>query len=187
MVVFDENGVLPVGLHACNEDEFRALLVDAFPQSTSRAIIAAGFGRLRSDACDHNIAGLHWIDGSYVTDKVDPDDVDLVTFIDFDLLESMASTPAEDFLTSALGAGPKTPPIYRSDAYIVAVAPAGHPHHASFSKAYDYWRNWFGRMRTLLGPDGEPLPARTKGILQMGLGNTADQPQDPALGGAING
>lgn len=186
MVEFNEGGLLPSGVHKCDEDEFRTLLVDRFPTSTSRAIIAAGFTRLRADACDCDIAGMHWVDGSFVTNKVDPDDVDLVTFVDAELLDSLAGTPAEEFIMGTLAAGPATPPQYRSDSYLVAVAASTHPGHDAFMLARDYWRQWFGQMRTLLGPDGEPLPPNSKGILQMELGDSLKQPQVAVWGGAAN-
>lgn len=187
MVEFNASGVLPVGVHGCDEGEFRGLLVDSFPESTTRAIIAAGFTRLRLDACGYGVAGLHWIDGSYVTNKTDPDDIDVVTFVDVGLLDALQGTPAEAFVLRVLAGGPATSPVYRSDSYVVAVAPADHPNHDAFMKARDYWRKWFGQMRTLLGPDGVPLPPRSKGILQMELGDPLRQPQVATWGGAING
>lgn len=187
MVEFNESGVLPVGVHDCDDGEFRRLLVDGFPESTSRAIIAAGFTNLRSDACACKLAGVQWVDGSYVTDRADPDDVDVVTFVDLGLLESLEGTPAEEFIMGVLVRGPETPARYRSDSYLVAVAPESHPYRDEFLAACDYWRNWFGQMRTLLGPDGAPLPARSKGILQMELGDPLKRPQVTAWGGGSNG
>lgn len=187
MVGFNECGLLPVGVHDCGEGEFRALLVDGFPNSATRGIIAAGFARLRTDASDFDIAGVHWIDGSYVTDKTNPDDIDVVTFVDVDLLDSLEGSPAEGFIVQALAGGAATPAIYRSDSYVVAIAPAHHPDHDAFLKARDYWRKWFGQMRSLLGPDGNPLPPRSKGILQMELGDPLKQPPVAIWGGASNG
>ncbi len=186
MLAFNEDGLLPDGVHDCQETEFRPLLVDSFPDSTSRPIIATGFELLRANAVDCGVSGTQWLDGSYVTNRMDPDDIDLVTFIDVAHLNALQNTPAEAFLVNALAAGPKTPARYRADSYVVAVAPAGHPLHASFEKARDYWRKWFGHMRTILGPDGEPLPARSKGILQMGLGDPQLQPQVATWGGGGN-
>lgn len=185
MLEFDDQGLLPTGIHDCDETAFRALLVQGFPDSTTRAIIAAGFQLLRSDAVVRGCAGIQWLDGSYVTNKTDPDDIDLVTFIEYNHLQSLQGTPAEAFISDALAAGPGTPAQYRSDAYVVAVVPAGHPLHVNFKKAHDYWVRWFGHMRTLLGPDGEPLPARPKGLLSMGLGDAALHPQIAVGGGLV--
>lgn len=57
MLEFDEQGLLPDGVHDCDEGEFRAFLVDAFSESSTRGVIAAGFSRLRADATDRGIAG----------------------------------------------------------------------------------------------------------------------------------
>lgn len=187
MLGFDENGLLPVGVHDCDEGEFRTLLVDSFPDSATRGVIAAGFARLRIDACDHALAGMHWIDGSYVTNKQNPNDIDVVTFVDVDLLESLLGSPGEQFVIQVLAGGPATPAVYRSDSYVVAVAPPDHPEHHRFVKARDYWRKWFGHMRTVGGPDGALLPARPKGILQMQLGDPLKQPQIESWGDITNG
>jgi hypothetical protein len=184
MLAFNQQGLLPVGVHECDEVEFREFLVDSFPDSTTRAIIATGFGVLRADAVEGGVSGTQWLNGSYVTNKTDPNDIDLVTFMDSAHLQALEGTPAEQFIVGALAAGPRTPAHYCCDSYLVAVVPAGHPLQASFEGARDYWRKWFGHMRTILGPDGEPLPARSKGILKMGLGDPRLQPLVATWGGA---
>jgi len=183
MLEFDENGVLPEGIHDCDEDEFRRLLVEAFPASATRALIAAGFQRFRDDALSVSLAGTQWVDGSYVTTKLDPNDIDLVTYVPVEHLGALEGSPAEPFIVELLAAGPRAQARYSCDSYLVAVAPPGHPLHASFEAARDYWRKWFGRMRTILGPDGEPLPSRSKGLLKMGLGDPDLQPDVATWGG----
>lgn len=58
--------------------KLRNLCVDGFPESTVRADIMAGFESIFERAINLNLTGHVWLDGSFVTQKVDPGDVDFI-------------------------------------------------------------------------------------------------------------
>ena len=78
--------VLPDGVHFADESMFRGRFVDDFPDSPERAAICAGFFRLRRDALEQGLIATQWVNGSFVETKLDPGDVDVVSFVDYDFL-----------------------------------------------------------------------------------------------------
>src|SRR5437016_4245337 len=72
---------LPPGGHAATVSEIRAFFVDAFPSSTSRSNLFDRWAVLL-EAIERIIhVDAQWIDGSYVTKKQDPGDIDLVSHL----------------------------------------------------------------------------------------------------------
>jgi hypothetical protein len=62
---------------------FRAEFVDAFPQSSTRQVIFRNFSEYIEKLVPIIGTGFHqWINGSFVTRKLNPRDIDFVTFID---------------------------------------------------------------------------------------------------------
>ncbi|ACT96896.1 DUF6932 family protein [Dyadobacter fermentans] len=62
---------------------FKAEFVDAFPHSETRRLIFENFSVYMETLIAIIGTGFHqWIDGSFVTRKLNPGDIDFVTFID---------------------------------------------------------------------------------------------------------
>ena len=85
-----QDGVLPVGLHDCTIDE----VVKAFGQfrrSDRRPQLTEKLLRFVEDARRSGIVSAVILDGSYVTAKDEPNDIDLLLVLqsDFDLKEEM--------------------------------------------------------------------------------------------------
>lgn len=172
---FNELGVLPEGVHSCSEEDFRALLVTPFPPDSSRHDIARGFEELRDRALTSGVAGTQWVDGSFVTTKPDPGDVDAVTFVRLDVLNAL-DVQGRTFVTNVMAAGPAAQQGFRTDSYIVAVADPGHPHHDVFEQWRAYWRKWFGNTRPVTDEHGNEHPGIKKGLVSIGLGALHLQP-----------
>jgi hypothetical protein len=93
---------------------------------------------------DSGIAGHLWIDGSFVTSKFNPRDVDIVLCIASDLYDNctVEQRALLDWLESeALRSG------YQCDAYISIEWPVAHPLHSEGVAARNYWSNFFGHTR----------------------------------------
>lgn len=58
--------------------ELRVRCVTEFLQSTSRSVIMAGLEAIIRRFVDTRIEGELWIDGSFLTEKIDPGDVDVL-------------------------------------------------------------------------------------------------------------
>ena len=70
--------LLAKGFHPYTKTEVRALCVDPFPDSTIRRDAMAGLEAILERIKDVGVAGTVWLDGSFTTEKHDPDDVDFV-------------------------------------------------------------------------------------------------------------
>ena len=81
----DESALFESGFHewdtAVVEKRFYELLVEPF-DSARRRYLARRFFRLIDDFKKIGIAVEVWIDGSFVTDKQDPNDIDIVFIVD---------------------------------------------------------------------------------------------------------
>ncbi len=96
-----------------------------------------------------------WLDGSYVTTKVDPEDIDIVVHLDGVEVETLDTTA--EFTLQALVAGKATQATWRCDSYPLVEYPADHPLRAIFERQRDYRTEFFGKDR-----DGTP-----KGIVRV--------------------
>lgn len=174
MLDFDARGLLPAGVHSCDEVEFSRLLVNKFPGDPTRATIRNGFFKLRERAESHGVAGTQWVDGSFVTQKHGPSDVDVVLFVKAEVLNDL-DDDGKAFVLDVL-ARPHGAMSFKTDHYVVTVREPGHPQYDAYEKARLYWRDLFGKTKPLPLPAGGQVPGLPKGILSMGLGNEADQP-----------
>ena len=154
--------------------DIEARMVATFPGNRRRQRLFAGLGRLRSDAERHGVSGTQWINGSFVTNKEYPGDVDLVTFADYDLLNSL-SPDAKKFLRDALGADEKAKPRYLCHSFLQATVPEGHPFHSVYAHSLCEYIRLFHSTRN---PAGLARPGTPKGVLQTTVG-------DPALAPAL--
>lgn len=77
---------------------------------------------------------VQWIDGSFTTAAPSPHDIDIITFINFDIVAELGEelTPFKYPLSL----------IYGMDAYIVRVFP---PEHRSFALYIGDWHYWLDR------------------------------------------
>jgi len=136
---------LAAGRQAASIDEVEAALVDAFPASVTRRPLFESWLALREAIRRLVSIDTEWIDGSYVTTKQDPKDIDVVTHISGPELDAL-DAPAQATL-SGLVSGPVSRHLHGCDSYICAVYPPGHPQHAAYEAAKVYWANWFGHDR----------------------------------------
>lgn len=82
-VTFETNGVLAPGFHDCTYDEFYAALVDEFPTSQRRKPIAEALLAFSKEVFAIGTPYEFWIDGSYVTTKINPNDADVILFFQY--------------------------------------------------------------------------------------------------------
>lgn len=77
---FLPNGNLTPGIHTYKLDEFEQQFVTAFTSSTRRPTIYDNFKRWLDQLLQVLPPRYVWLDGSYLTLKIDPKDIDLVVF-----------------------------------------------------------------------------------------------------------
>ena len=69
--------LLPVGLHPKTLDEMEVICVHGFHLSTTRFTIMNGLRLMVQELEQAGIQGDLWINGSFLTVKIDPEDVDI--------------------------------------------------------------------------------------------------------------
>ncbi len=80
--------LLPLGRHAATLDEIQAHCVDAFPLSKTRQKIMEGLRTVVSRLTRDLVKCELWIDGSFLTAKIDADDCDLVCRVSGEFYDS---------------------------------------------------------------------------------------------------
>lgn len=188
---FDSLGNLPEAIYCCNALEIYEHLVQPFPHSMERTKIYDGFCLLRNEIGRLGINATQWIDGSFTTRKLDPadqneelepGDIDVVTFIDYDTLNAL-SPAAQSMLRSLVASGEGTKHKYRAHTFGLASCDPEHPAYPLFERNRSYFRDLFSRHSPpstrrpadLKAP--YPLSSPRKGIVEITVGNPALAPR----------
>jgi len=74
-------GILPPGLHICSLEILKQLCVEAMPSSKSRPLLLAALSDLIGGLAKEAISCEVWVGGSFLSGKLEPNDVDAVVFI----------------------------------------------------------------------------------------------------------
>lgn len=169
---FDSDGLLPDGVYNSDDMTFRRTFVEECVGRDLREEIWTGFNKLRNEAASHGVNALQWVDGSFVTKIPDPGDIDLVSFVDYDVLNAMDIT-AQGMVLRLLNAREATKADYRTHTFLSPSCTAGHHFYVQFEMARQYWRKWFGQSN----PKRPPAPPQPKGFVQMALGDESHAPK----------
>ena len=78
---FNTHGVVEPGLHRYSLEKFKKEFIDSFPASQSRKCIFDEFIILLQKLTVNYQPTEIWLDGSYVTNKLNPNDLDLLVFL----------------------------------------------------------------------------------------------------------
>lgn len=141
--------LLDIGMHAMSLDELRQLCVATFPGSVTRGAIMDGLIRIITELERAEVDGELWIDGSYLTEKTDPNDVDLSLKMDRDAYDfgTDAQRAVVDWISQNLRH------THLCDSYVFFDSPTDHPlkWHAVWMNAY-WIRQWgFSRNSQIKG------------------------------------
>jgi hypothetical protein len=83
--------LLALGFHSLDADGRHGLCVERFPSSVTRPKIMANLERIIAQINDHGITADIWIDGSFLTEKLNPDDVDIALVISRTAFEALSA------------------------------------------------------------------------------------------------
>ena len=158
--------VLPFDIYDCDEQELNARFVTAFPNSNRRSDIFQGFIQLRQEAFSSGIQATQWVDGSFVSSKVDPDDIDVVSFVDYDELNNCSNVQGA-LINDLLNGGENTKPQYESHTFLVPACASSHPYFPIFEYWRIYWLEKWGKTYE----DKNTGIKEPKGFLKMSVGN----------------
>lgn len=135
--LFEATGFLQPGRHPSTPTEIRTRLVDPFGQSVTRADLMDGWLRRRADVSAIVPIEMEWVNGSFVTEKLDPADIDVATFVRADFVDALTLTARQRL--SEIVMGPVCRATYRCDAYFVPVFPRNHGLEPLYHRWRGYW------------------------------------------------
>ena len=133
--------LLPGGLHYMAVPDLRALCVGGFPLSQSREPIMIGVEKLFGMLVGGGIEGELWVDGSFLTEKVNPADVDVVLFADHALYDH--GTANQQGMIDDMDMR-RLDPEMRCDNYVSLDYPIGHACYPLGVSLRNYWKQQFG-------------------------------------------
>lgn len=172
---FDSHGLLPDGVYECDEAVFVEKFVGAFPASARRSMLFDGFQLLRDEAEVVVSSATQWVNGSFVTDKIDPDDIDVVTFVELDLLNALF-IDQQNIVKNLLNGREDTKKKYGCHTFLVPCCDASNKFFGVFEMQRLYWRKWFGKTRDTVTSAGTTIPGHQKGFVSMVLGDPTGAP-----------
>jgi hypothetical protein len=162
---FNSNGYLEPGIHDLELSALEEHFVKGFPTSTTRPRIIDGYKRHRSELESLSIELEQLLDGSFVSTKNDPGDIDLVCFADADAVDQLS--PDDKNRLRLLTLGSSTKGSHLCDAYFCPTVPETDPRYPTVRQSRKYWMGEFGydrqdrpkgilRTRIALGKGGHP-------------------------------
>lgn len=86
---FNSNGVIEPGLHNYTVESFINDFVACFPASQTRAQVFGALVKFVREVSEKCSPVEIWLDGSFITTKLNPNDIDIVMFILVDDMETL--------------------------------------------------------------------------------------------------
>ena len=130
--------LLPPGRHLLSLRDIKKICVEPLVGSPTRERLLDSLERLVNASIVHKISCELWIDGSFLTEKHDPADIDLSVKIDADVLQAL-DRDAVNLLRSIANGGFE-PDL---DSYIVTSYPIGDPRRGTNLDLRSYWAQWW--------------------------------------------
>jgi hypothetical protein len=136
--------LLSVGRHAMNIADLHNLCVSGFSLSTTRATIMGGLERVFNKLSSDSIEGEVWVDGSFITCKLDPEDVDLVLRCSGDFYDmcTVEQRDTVNWLSSDLKLS------HHCHSFLFFEWPEGHKQYWVGQYMQAYWMKQFGFSRS---------------------------------------
>ena len=169
---FDDNGNLPPGVFSPTIEEFKYKFVDEFPKSNTRGNIFIGYTKYCQILVDLNAAKIQWVDGSYITKKLDPGDIDFATHINpMELSEEDKQKLFHLLDVNYIKAN------YKCHPFPIWIYSKDEPRlYDNYQKKLNYWLKWFGHDRS----------KNPKGIIEFNLLDAAFKSKFTRKGGEAN-
>ncbi len=140
---FDIRGFLkPYGKNNIQAEQLKTEFVDPFEEESSRHQLFSQYLQYQAELIRllADEKWKQWINGSFISNKTQPKDIDLVNLIAFETVERH-----EKELGTLLGETAKK--NYGMDAYVLKVYPQNHQHHIRSQSDLLYWEHWFSHSK----------------------------------------
>jgi hypothetical protein len=132
-----EEGILPPGIFTCRPQTVFDYFVAPFPLASNRLAIYKEWRSHRAALYCLGPVLYQWIDGSFVTSKPCPSDIDVVTFIDGPAYDRLPRWKRD--VIDELNNGRGDASYGHVDSKIVTVFPKGDARHGLYRDTRLYW------------------------------------------------
>ena len=140
-IQFDQNGlIIPKTIMDISLSDLEQIFVNERKEKIHRKKIFEQY-LLHNEQIQQQVGDIlfQFVNGSFTTLKEKPNDVDVVTFIDYRIFRSKEK--AIDLLSKSWNG------ITEIDAYIIPKSYPGHPLFIQSQLMYEYWKTLFSRTR----------------------------------------
>lgn len=151
--------ILPAGTYSATVEEIRETFVSAFPASVRRPLIYQGWTQFRALVRRLVPVQSEFIDGSFVTDRLNPDDIDLSLWVRASDIDSL---PPNDALALEAVMGRRFQ--FLCDAYLVPICDEGHRLYPHFTWIKEKTARYWAAYKDL---NDEVIPGITKGYVEV--------------------
>lgn len=141
---FETSGLLPPGVHDATPEEIEDALVAPFLSDVRRRIYN-GWSMHREALQSICPFVEQYLDGSFVTHKEEPGDVDILTVIDIVAFEALP--PPQRMLVGSLVNGHHTRDFWGCDSFVAVNFDPADVRFAQAYKARNEWLRFFGHTR----------------------------------------
>jgi hypothetical protein len=153
---FDHRGhLIPYGPIRTTVEEVERVFVKPYPGSKTRSQLFEVYQQYVSELRDLIGPFSQWIDGSFVTRSESPRDIDVLTFVDWKIMDQPPQA-LSIFRQNTSGA------FVGIDPYFIRVLPQDHPRFSNFLADRAYWLDLFSKTRK--SRRGRRLP---KGFVEL--------------------
>jgi hypothetical protein len=126
-------------------DQVRELCVSGFSGSIKREVIFAGLAAFLTELSAAGVSGKVWVDGSFVTQKPEPGDCDVVVCIDGVQVLDPGDPAMTKFLRKRFNTERSlVKTLHHCDVYFFPEYPSGHMLHGVTTHWSAYWQKQFG-------------------------------------------
>jgi hypothetical protein len=134
--------LLSFGFHPLDESELKQLLVDNFPRSNRRSMLWNNLINLINELKSRGIRCKIWIDGSFVTKKNDPNDIDLI--VECDIGHSQNLNIDQRILLKKISNQEFCHDPFFLHTFFIPSAPIGHLEWSKCDNIKQEWVDQFG-------------------------------------------
>src|SRR5258708_32163807 len=135
--------LLPAGQHVITLEQLWDTCVRKFPLLTTRREIIKGFERIFHDLSRLNIIGDLVIDGSFLTEEIEPDDIDFTLVVTPEFYETCSAEQRK--ILDWIGDDFSIKITHLSDCYLCVEYPEGHPEYLDGLQNRAHWVNLYAK------------------------------------------
>jgi len=151
------------GEHSLCVELIQLLCVDYFPLSSTRQKIMQGFRRIYSESLRLGIPGDLVVDGSFITEEIDPDDIDFALVIAPEFYDGCNAEQRQfiEWIRDDF----RIRDTHLCDCYLCVEWPVGHEQYFDGLQNREYWVNWYSK---------STVYKRDRGVVIVSLANEGE-------------